>query len=62
MGIDERVLETRWGAQFAYWCCRAMRREETNCRSVKFTPGVLDSVRDGYKVLFPDIFYTYVPK
>ncbi len=33
-----------------------------NCRPAKFTPGVLDSIREGYQVLFPDVFFTYVPQ
>lgn len=35
---------------------------ESNCPSDSFTPGVLDAIRSGYKVLFWDIFSTYVPK
>lgn len=32
------------------------------CRSGLFSPGVRDAIQEGYKVLFPDVFYTYVPK
>lgn len=32
------------------------------CRADTFTPGVLDSISDGYDVLFRDIMFTYAPK
>jgi hypothetical protein len=32
------------------------------CRADTFTPGVLDAIHDGYRVLFRDIMYTYAPK
>jgi hypothetical protein len=32
------------------------------CRADTFTPGVLDSIRDGYDVLFRDIMFTYAPR
>lgn len=32
------------------------------CRADTFTPGVLDAIGAGYKVLFRDIMYTYAPK
>jgi hypothetical protein len=35
---------------------------QSNCPSDSFTPGVLHAIRSGYKVLFWDIFSTYVPK
>ena len=35
---------------------------QSDCPSDSFTPGVLDAIRRGYKVLFWDIFSTYVPK
>ena len=31
-------------------------------RTCQFTPGVLDAIRDGYKVVFKDILFTYAPK
>jgi hypothetical protein len=32
------------------------------CRSDIFTPGVQDAIRDGYRLLFRDVFYTYAPR
>lgn len=32
------------------------------CRADTFTPGVLDAIRDGYRLLFRDIMYTYAPR
>jgi hypothetical protein len=31
-------------------------------RTCQFTPGVIDAIRDGYKVVFKDILFTYAPK
>jgi hypothetical protein len=32
------------------------------CRHDTFSPGVLEAIRDGYDLLFRDIFFTYAPK
>jgi hypothetical protein len=36
--------------------------EPQGCRSDIFTPGVRDAIRDGYQLLFRDVFYTYAPR
>ncbi|MDQ3929943.1 MAG: hypothetical protein M3328_12465, partial [Chloroflexota bacterium] len=33
-----------------------------SCRADTFTPGVLDAISDGYRVLFRDVMYTYAPR
>jgi hypothetical protein len=32
------------------------------CRADTFTPGVLEAIRDGYDIIFRDVFFTYAPK
>jgi hypothetical protein len=32
------------------------------CRADTFTPGVLEAIRDGYKLQFRDVLFTYAPK
>jgi hypothetical protein len=32
------------------------------CRHDTFTPGVLEAIRDGYTLIFRDVFFTYAPK
>jgi hypothetical protein len=32
------------------------------CRADTFTPGVMEAIRDGYKLLFRDVLFTYAPK
>ncbi len=32
------------------------------CRADTFTPGILEAIREGYRVLFRDVLFTYVPK
>jgi hypothetical protein len=32
------------------------------CRADTLTPGVKDAIRDGYQLLFRDVFFTYAPK
>jgi hypothetical protein len=32
------------------------------CRADTFTPGVLEAIRDGYRLLFRDVLFTYAPK
>ena len=32
------------------------------CRADTFTSGTLEAIRDGYEIIFRDVFFTYAPK
>ncbi|MDQ6694809.1 MAG: hypothetical protein M3014_10400 [Chloroflexota bacterium] len=40
----------------------AVYETPTHCRADVFTPGVLDAIRSGYKLLYEDVLITYKPK
>jgi MFS family permease len=41
--------------------CDVINRPDL-CRADTLTPGVKDAIRDGYQLLFRDVFFTYAPK
>ncbi|MEO8285858.1 MAG: hypothetical protein ABI670_05445 [Chloroflexota bacterium] len=60
---DETAFRNRLaGGKFSLLLLSCDVTAPNTCRADTFTPGVLDAIRSGYKVLFRDVMFTYAPR